>query len=73
MKGYIKHMTHMMRGNMMLGFGLMNLFLGICLLGLCTIGLVTAGMSALPMAVWTVLLIMGTLCAFAGLFMATID
>ena len=57
----------------MFGFGLMNLFLGLSLSVLCTIGLVTAGMSALPMAVWTVLLIMATLCAFAGLFMATID
>jgi hypothetical protein len=73
MKGYIKHITHMMRGFMMLGFGLMNLFLGISLAGLTAIGIVTAGMSALPMAVWTVLLIMATLCAFAGLFMATID
>ena len=73
MKGYIKHITHMMRGLMMLGFGLMNLFLGISLAGLTALGLVTAGMSALPMAVWTVLLIMATLCAFAGLFMATID
>ena len=57
----------------MFGFGLMNLFLGISLAGLTAIGIVTAGMSALPMAVWTVLLIMATLCAFAGLFMATID
>lgn len=73
MKGYIKHITHMMRGFMMLGFGLMNLFLGLSLLVLCTIGLVSAGMSALPLAVWVMLLAMGSVAALAGLFMATID
>ena len=57
----------------MFGFGLMNLFLGISLAGLTAIGIVTAGMSALPMAVWVMLLAMATLCAFAGLFMVTID
>ena len=73
MKGYIKHITHMMRGFMMLGFGLMSLFLGLSLLVLCTIGFVTAGMSALPLAVWVMLLVMGSVTAIAGLFMATID
>lgn len=57
----------------MLGFGLMNLFLGLSLLVLCTIGLVSAGMSALPLAVWVMLLAMGSVAALAGLFMATID
>ena len=73
MKGYIKHITHMMRGFMMLGFGLMNLFLGLSLLVLCTIGLVSAGVSALPMAVWVMLLAMGSVAALAGLLMVTID
>ena len=44
MKGYIKHITHMMRGFMMLGFGLMNLFLGLSLLVLCTVGTIYAGL-----------------------------
>ena len=57
----------------MFGFGLMNLFLGISLLGLCTIGIVTAGVSALPLAVWVMLLAMGSVAALAGLFMVTID
>ena len=73
MKGYIKHITHMMRGFMMLGFGLMNLFLGLSLLVLCTIGLVSAGVSALPLAVWVMLLAMGSVAALAGLLMVTID
>ena len=72
-KGYIKHITHMMRGIMMLGFGLMNLFLGISLLVLCTVGIVSAGISALPLAVWVMLLAVGSIAALAGLFMATID
>jgi hypothetical protein len=63
----------MMRGIMMLGFGLMNLFLGISLLVLCTIGLVSAGISALPLAVWVMLLAMGSVATLAGLLMATID
>ena len=57
----------------MFGFGLMNLFLGLSLLVLCTIGLVSAGVSALPLAVWVMLLAMGSVTALAGLFMATID
>ena len=57
----------------MFGFGLMNLFLGISLLVLCTIGLVSAGVSALPMAVWVMLLAMGSVTALAGLFMTTSD
>lgn len=57
----------------MLGFGLMNLFLGLSLLVLCTIGLVSAGVSALPMAVWVMLLAMGSVAALAGLLMVTID
>lgn len=57
----------------MLGFGLMNLFLGISLSGLCAIGIVTAGVSALPLAVWVMLLAMGSVTAIAGLFMVTID
>ena len=57
----------------MLGFGLMNIFLGLSLLVLCTIGLVSAGVSALPMAVWVMLLAMGSVTALAGLLMVTID
>ena len=57
----------------MFGFGLMNLFLGISLLVLCTIGLVSAGVSALPMAVWVMLLAMGSIAALAGLLMVTAD
>ena len=57
----------------MLGFGLMNIFLGLSLLVLCTIGLVSAGVSALPMAVWVMLLAMGSVAALAGLLMVTID
>lgn len=57
----------------MFGFGLMNLFLGISLSVLCTIGLVTAGVSALPLAVWVMLLAMGSVAALAGLLMVTID
>jgi hypothetical protein len=72
-KGYIKHMTHMMRGIMMLGFGLMNMFLGLSLLVLCTVGIVSAGISALPMAAWVMLLAMGSVTALAGLLMVTID
>ena len=63
----------MMRGLMMFGIGIVLMLLGISLAGLTAIGVVTAGMSALAMAVWTLLLITATLCAFAGLFMATID
>ena len=73
MKGYIKHITHMMRGFMMLGFGLMNLFLGLSLLVLCTVGTIYAGVSALPLAVWVMLLAMGSVTAFAGLFMVLAD
>ena len=57
----------------MFGFGLMNLFLGISLLVLCTVGIVSAGVSALPLAVWVMLLAVGSVTALAGLFMATID
>ena len=73
MKGYIKHITHMMRGFMMLGFGLMNLFLGLSLLVLCTIGLVSAGVSALPLAVWGMLMAMGSVTTLAGLFMVPLS
>ena len=72
MKGYIKHITHMMRGNMMFGFGLMNMTLGIVLVVLSTIGGIMAGESALPMAMWTVLMGMGVVVAYAGMFMATL-
>lgn len=57
----------------MLGFGLMNMFLGLSLLVLCTVGIVSAGISALPLAVWVMLLAVGSIAALAGLFMATID
>jgi len=57
----------------MLGFGLMNLFLGLSLLVLCTVGIVSAGISALPLAVWVMLLAMGSVAALAGLLMVTID
>lgn len=57
----------------MLGFGLMNMFLGLSLLVLCTVGIVSAGVSALPMAVWVMLLAMGSVAAFAGLFMVMAD
>jgi len=57
----------------MLGFGLMNMFLGLSLLVLCTVGMVYAGVSALPMAVWVMLLAMGSVSAFAGLFMVMAD
>lgn len=57
----------------MLGFGLMNIFLGLSLLVLCTIGLVSAGVSALPLAVWVMLLAMGSVAALAGLLMVTAD
>lgn len=57
----------------MLGFGLMNLFLGLSLLVLCTVGIVSAGVSALPLAVWVMLLAMGSIAALAGLLMVTID
>ncbi len=57
----------------MLGFGLMIIFLGLSLLVLCTVGIVSAGISALPLAVWVMLLAMGSVSAMAGALMVAID
>jgi len=55
---------------MMFGIGIVLMLLGISLAGLTAIGIVTAGVSALPLAVWVIMLIMAVVASFAGLFLS---
>ena len=56
---------------MMFGIGIVLMLLGISLAGLTAIGIVTGGVSALPLAVWVIMLIMAVVASFAGMFIAT--
>ena len=53
----------------LLGFTLV--LLGISLALLTTIGVAASGLSALPLAVWVIMLIMAVVVSFAGMFIAT--
>ena len=55
---------------MMFGIGIVLMLLGISLAGLTAIGIVTGGVSALPLAVWVIMLIMAVVASFAGLFLS---
>jgi hypothetical protein len=56
---------------MMFGIGITLVLLGISLALLTTIGIVSSGLSALPLAVWVIMLIMAVVASFAGMFIAT--
>jgi len=55
---------------MMFGIGITLVLLGISLSGLTAIGIVTGGASALPLAVWAIMLITSVVASFAGLFLS---
>tara|TARA_R110002167_G_scaffold205537_1_gene409534 strand:- start:159 stop:335 length:177 start_codon:yes stop_codon:yes gene_type:complete len=56
---------------MMFGIGITLLLLGISLALLTSIGVAASGLSALPLAVWVIMLIMAVVASFAGMFIAT--
>ena len=56
---------------MMFGIGITLLLLGISLALLTSIGVAASGLSALPLAVWVIMLIMAVVVSFAGMFIAT--
>ncbi len=56
---------------MMFLLGITLVLLGISLAFLTTIGVVASGLSALPLAVWVIMLILAVVASFAGMFIAT--
>ena len=56
---------------MMFGIGITLVLLGISLALLTSIGVAASGLSALPLAVWVIMLIMAVVVSFAGMFIAT--
>ena len=56
---------------MMFGIGITLVLLGISLALLTSIGVAASGLSALPLAVWVIMLIMAVVASFAGMFIAT--
>ena len=56
---------------MMFLLGITLVLLGISLALLTTIGVTASGLSALPLAVWIIMLIMAVVVSFAGMFIAT--
>ena len=56
---------------MMFLLGITLVLLGISLALLTTIGVAASGLSALPLAVWVIMLIMAVVVSFAGMFIAT--
>tara|TARA_R110000765_G_scaffold218393_1_gene322893 strand:+ start:75 stop:248 length:174 start_codon:yes stop_codon:yes gene_type:complete len=55
----------------MFGIGITLVLLGISLALLTSIGVAASGLSALPLAVWVIMLIMAVVASFAGMFIAT--
>jgi hypothetical protein len=56
---------------MMFLLGITLVLLGISLALLTTIGVAASGLSALPLAVWVIMLILAVVVSFAGMFIAT--
>ena len=56
---------------MMFLLGITLVLLGISLALLTSIGVAASGLSALPLAVWVIMLIMAVVVSFAGMFIAT--
>ena len=56
---------------MIFGIGITLVLLGISLALLTSIGVAASGLSALPLAVWVIMLIMAVVASFAGMFIAT--
>ena len=51
--------------------GITLVLLGISLALLTSIGVAASGLSALPLAVWVIMLILAVVASFAGMFIAT--
>tara|TARA_R110000782_G_scaffold129247_1_gene220861 strand:- start:272 stop:448 length:177 start_codon:yes stop_codon:yes gene_type:complete len=56
---------------MMFLLGITLVLLGISLALLTSIGVAASGLSALPLAVWVIMLILAVVASFAGMFIAT--
>ena len=56
---------------MMFLLGITLVLLGISLAFLTSVGVVASGFSALPLAVWIIMLTMAVVVSFAGMFIAT--
>ena len=56
---------------MMFLLGITLVLLGISLALLTSVGVAASGLSALPLAVWVIMLIMAVVVSFAGMFIAT--
>jgi hypothetical protein len=56
---------------MMFLLGITLVLLGISLALLTSVGVVASGLSALPLAVWVIMLILAVVVSFAGMFIAT--
>ena len=56
---------------MMFLLGITLVLLGISLALLTSVGVAASGLSALPLAVWIIMLTMAVVVSFAGMFIAT--
>ena len=56
---------------MMFLLGITLVLLGISLALLTSVGVAASGLSALPLAVWVIMLILAVVVSFAGMFIAT--
>ena len=56
---------------MMFLLGITLVLLGISLALLTSVGVAASGLSALPLAVWVIMLILAVVASFAGMFIAT--